>query len=313
MQSESLDAPDDLREASGVTRWGEELLIVTDAHPGVYFRVPIKGAEGPIILFSNGAARRQALTGAQFAVDFESIDVLADARIVALSERLRSLVGENGLITQYDDPLSEIGERGLEGLAVRRNGDGSSQVAVLWEGGYIEDAELQPQLRVRVQPKPLLPVIFTHPIAPRETGFKLKIDSDSELVELQVPLPDKDENGWRFRAPDLVWHSWSGDGSGVQNGLIVLLNSQLPRRRPDKAKFGPCWLQRFTTDGSLAGDPINLDDVCGATLKGANWEGLGWFEEGRRLIMVHDQSKNVAEASALIVDIPVSWMLRSDS
>jgi hypothetical protein len=54
------------------------------------------------------------------------VDILGDGRIVALSERLRSLISTDDLVVQYDDPLA--------GLAVRRLDADGSQVAVLWEG-----------------------------------------------------------------------------------------------------------------------------------------------------------------------------------
>src|SRR5438034_8562674 len=112
---------------------------------------------GPLIRLPPDKVVRHELGGTPLAIDFESLDVLADGRVVALSERLRSLIGDKGLVLQYDDPLSELGERGLEGLAVRPGLDGSSEIAVLWEGGWIEDGEVQAQVRRRLG-DPLLPV-----------------------------------------------------------------------------------------------------------------------------------------------------------
>ncbi len=65
------------------------------------------------------------------AVDLEAIDVLADGRVVVISERLRSMVSKDGVVVGYDDPFAEFGERGLEGLAVRKVDDKTSKVAVL--------------------------------------------------------------------------------------------------------------------------------------------------------------------------------------
>src|SRR5207249_3223428 len=108
--------------------------------------------------------------------------------------RLRSLISERGVVMQYDDPLSELGERGLEGLAVRSGGNGTSEVAVLWEGGWIDDKELQEQIRRRLG-QPLFPVILTHKLDLDAVGLKVKIEKDRDLVELKVPLPDEEEFG----------------------------------------------------------------------------------------------------------------------
>jgi len=106
------------------------------------------------------------------AIDFESVDVLADERVVGLSERLRSLIEEGGLVLHNDDPQCELGERRLEGLAVRPGADGVSEVAVLWEGGWIEDGDVQPQVRRRLG-NSFLPIVVTHAIEPSQTGVKL--------------------------------------------------------------------------------------------------------------------------------------------
>src|SRR5436190_1723956 len=144
MEIKPIKTPIGVTEASGVTRKGNELLIVSDATPGAYFSVDVSAESGPLIrLPPEKVVRHELAGGTPLAIDFESVDVLADGRIVALSERLRSLIGESGLVLQYDDPLSELGERGLEGLAVRALSDGVSQVAVLWEGGWIEDGDVQ--------------------------------------------------------------------------------------------------------------------------------------------------------------------------
>src|SRR5947208_11851008 len=170
MEIKPIKTPVGATEASGVTRKGNELLIVSDAAPGAYFSVDVSAESGPLIrLPPEKVVRHELAGGALLAIDFESVDVLADERVVALSERLRSLIGESGLVLQYDDPLSEIGERGLEGLEVRPGLDGVSEVAVLWEGGWIEDAEVQRQVRRRLD-NPLLPVVLTHQNKPGQTG-----------------------------------------------------------------------------------------------------------------------------------------------
>jgi hypothetical protein len=313
MQTEKIKMPLGATEASGVTRKGNELLIVSDAAPGTYFSFDVSNSSGPLIRFLPDKVRAHELSGASLAPDFESVDVLADDRIVALSERLRSLIGTSGLVLQYDDPLSELGERGLEGLAVRSSGNGASEVAVLWEGGWIEDGDVQPQIRKRLG-EPLLPVIFIHTIERGEAGMKVKVTDDRELVELNVPQPDNDKDGWRFRAPDLVWHRWHLESGENTLGFIVLLNSQTARKLPGKSKFGPCWLQRFDRSGNPFGAPIDLGEQAQKLLgddrlRGANWEGLGWYEIGQRLVLVHDEPNLIDGIPiALVVDLPSSWL-----
>jgi hypothetical protein len=250
----------------------------------------------------------QHLAGDELGVDLEAIDVLADGRIVALSERLRSLLSESGIVFQYDDPLSELGERGLEGLAVRKHSSGGSEVAVLWEGGYVEDAEVQKQVRGRLRDAPFLPVVFTHLIEANQNGMKIKVEKDDELVELKVPSPDSASDGYRFRAPDLVWHKWRTDEGVDLDGFIVLLNSQLRSPQPNKPMFGPCWLERFDRQENAIGSHLDLDAVAkdltqNDSLSAANWEGLGWYDEGRTLVLVHDKSKKIQTPVALLVDV----------
>jgi hypothetical protein len=299
-------------EASGITRVGDRLLIVSDANPGAYYSFAIPDSGGPVLKLLPDKVTRHPLGGGEaLAVDLEAVDVLADGRVVALSERLRALIGPEGLVVQYDDPLAELGERGLEGLAVRKIED-RSLVAVVWEGGYVEGGEVQRQVRDRIGSAPLRPVIFTHEITPGETGSKKKVKEDTELVELDVPQADSEPDGWRFRAPDLVWHK----GSGVADqdwGYIVLLNSQLHQERPGKAKFGPRWLQRFDRAGRPIGVHLDLDQVSRELLgddrlRDANWEGLGWFEQGRSLVLVYDGPNRIDDVPvALVVPVPATW------
>jgi hypothetical protein len=316
MKSEAIGISRGVAEASGVARKGDRLLVVSDADAGAYYEFILAGTLGPAIQMPLASVTRQDLTGGELGVDLEAIDVLADGRIVALSERLRSLLSKSGVVFQYDDPLSELGERGLEGLAVRKHSSGGSEVAVLWEGGYVEDAEVQRQVRGRLRDTPFLPVVFTHLIAANQSGMKIKVETDDELVELKVPSPDSASDGYRFRAPDLVWHKWRTDEGVDVDGFIVLLNSQLRSPQPNKPMFGPCWLQRFDREGNPIGSHLDVDVVAkeltqNDSLSGANWEGLGWYEEGRTLVLVHDKSKKIETPVALLVDLGRFWNART--
>jgi hypothetical protein len=312
MKIERIDMSVGVTEASGVARYGDQLILVSDAVPGVYYSANIGSEPGPLIDLSSEKLVRHEMQGATLAIDFEAVDVFSDGRVAALSERLRSLISENGLVIQYDDPLSELGERGLEGLTVHPRPDGSSEVTVLWEGGWIDDQELQAQIRRRLG-QPLLPVIVTHELERGAAGLKVKIEDDRELVELKVPQPDAEEFGWRFRAPDLVWHEWRSTGNRREEGFIVLLNSQTAHKLPGKSSFGPRWLLRFDRSGNPVGSHIDLDEIAKELLtddrlRDANWEGLAWYEAGKRLVLVYDKTKGIETQAALVVDLPESWL-----
>lgn len=205
-----------VEEASGITRRGDTLLIVGDKSPGAYYTYPVARIQEPLITIDAALSTRIELPEGRLALDLEGIAVLADGRVVVLSERLRALVEAEGLVVEYGSPLTEFGNRGLEGVAVLPGEDGSSRVAVLWEGGYPEYEQMPRQLRAGVGRPSLRPIIWIHTVARGKSGLQVK-DSHTGLqgvhtIELQVPVPDGIEppDGQRFRAPDLVWHRWQG-------------------------------------------------------------------------------------------------------
>ena len=65
-------------------------------------------------------------------------------------------------------------------------------------------------------------------------------------------------------------------------------------------------LQRFTIAGKPVGTPLDLNKGVPPHLKRANWEGLGWFEEGKSLVLIHDKPPE-GPPTALIVDLPDDW------
>lgn len=224
-----------LDEASGVTRYGDSLLIVSDADPGAYHRLPLADVSGHLVPTLPGSTTRCELRGQGLAVDPEAIDVLADGRIFVLSERLRSLVGEQGIIAQYNDPLSEVGERGLEGLAVRAGSEpGSSRVAVLWEGGYPEPGALLGQLECRIGNGPLRLVVLAHEVEKDQGSFKVKMDP-GDGVELAV---------WSY--PDSV------DTSPIGRGESTMPKSRPPYPAEFRARMVE--LVRASTGGARATD-----------------------------------------------------------
>ncbi len=295
-----------IEEASGIARLDDRLLIVGDKTPGAYCTYPLATTQAPRITLDPALQTQISLPEGAAALDLEGIAVLADGRVAVLSERLRALVGAQGIIAEYGTQLTEFGNRGLEGVAVLPDGRGMSRVAVLWEGGYPEYDAMPLELRHIVGRHPLRPVIWVHTIARGEA--KLHVwSSHVQSIELQVPVPDQTDppNGQRFRAPDLVWHRWKSQ-SQEELGFIVLLNSENSpvNRKPDYRQYH--WLQRFTLDGKPYGEPLNLKALLPEDLRDRNWEGLGWYVAGEQLIMVHDTPPS-GIPTAYILTLPQTW------
>lgn len=294
-----------LREASGIARQGEWLLIVGDDAHGGYFRHPL--AEGPEIPLLPARLTWLPLSPPLEAQDLEAIDVLADQRVVALSEELAQLVGEEGVVARYPKELRPIDKRGLEGLAVRRLPGGASRLAVIWEGG-IPPSD-QPQLAARTRP-----LILIHDLERGDSSVHVDVRELAEegapkasspgvrwgqVVDLRVPAPPGGR-GRCFRAPDLLWHDDRREGWG----FLVLLSSEGPERDD---RYAVQWLQRFRANGIPYGDPLDLHALVPERLRsGVNWEGLGWLEEGQRLILVHD-TPPAGTPTAVVVEVPEAW------
>ncbi len=162
----------EIREASGIARHGEFLLIVDDSQHGSYFRFHLKGETGPMIELDPNRLERVPLPHSSMATDLESINVLADGRVVVLSERLRAMFDAEGAVADYGAVLSEFGKRGMEGLAVRPVGEGTSRAAVLWEGGYPQYYDVPEQLRAKVGRQALSPIVQVHDLRPSDRGVQ---------------------------------------------------------------------------------------------------------------------------------------------
>ena len=287
----------EIREASGIARSGNSLLIVDDSQHGAYFRFRLRGETGPRILLVTSRMERVPLPQGSMATDLESINVLADGRVVVLSERLRAMFDALGPVADYEATFSEFGKRGLEGLAVRDMGEGRSRMAVLWEGGYPEFYDVPEQLRARVGRKALNPMIQIHDLNPGDRDIQVR---GSGHVTLDVPMPrGSAPRAQRFRAPDLVWHRLPGG----EWGFIVLLTSQNSVEQP---KYEYHWLECFNLQGKRIGKRLDLDAVTGEDLKRVNWEGLDWFEEGESLILIHE-SYPADAPTAFVWQLPEDW------
>ncbi len=294
-----------LQGISGVARTENNLLIADDEASGAYFRfrVPEKAPS----VFELWPLARVDLPGASLVLDAESIAVLADGRPVVLSERLRGLVGSEGLVVEYPKAFSEFGNRGLEGLAVAALPGRGSRLAVLWEGGYPADEGTANYLLPPGPEGAFLPVVLIHDLDEGERRVKLSSHS-VETVYLSVPNPGPAEgDDQRFRAPDLVWNAPDPSRGVDESEFIVLLSSE-NASYPKHYKHR--WLQRFDREGQPVGNPIDLDRLSPAYLNGVNWEGLDWFDYPTSLIVVCEQSP-AGPGAAMIVELPHDWLERS--
>ena len=292
-----------ITEASGVICHGDELLIVDDSVSGAYFRVSLNERTGPLIPLNDFGPIKVDLPRIGVWIDLEGINILADGRVVLLSERLRCLVGEDGVIAEYDYPLTDIGRRGLEGIAVRALPDGSSRIAVLWEGGYLDPGSIKSDLEERIGAAPLLPQVFIHDLKPGEVAGRIPWENAVDRFQLHVPIPEGDEpEAQRFRSPDLVWYRMPGDQPDNW-GFIAILSSQ---NASGPLQFLHHWLQRFDMEGRPVGSPIDIADFTPPEIGNANWEGLCWHEEGKSLVLVHENQGDL-QPNAYILDLPPDW------
>ncbi len=299
--------PATISEASGITFRDGSLYVVDDSARNAYFRVPLPAGAGPLLdLNAMGPVRVEIPLG--ILTDLEAIEFLADGRLVVLSERLRALVDRDGPLVEYDYPLAEIGRRGLEGLGVRRLPDGSSRVAVLWEGGYPDYGSLHPQVQAALGHLPLKPLVFVHDIAPGARPGRVRWSDAVLHVMLDVPRPPGEEpDAQRFRAPGIAWVRLPERGPDVW-GFLTILASQNAVPKPEYRNH---WLERFDLDGEPVGEPLRLEDMLPPELAGANWEGLGWIERGKRVVLVHEGDRQTPP-HAFLLDLPGSWQYEEE-
>jgi hypothetical protein len=310
-------------ELSGVMRLGDVLLLVGDDDANVVYECPIPEDAGSTIPLDASAFRARAIGGSENASDLEAVDVLADGRIVALSEDLAAIVDEHGIVARCGDRMAELGGRGTEGLAVRALPDGTSRVAVCWEGGYPEPRGLLPDVRARIAGHAFRPRVLVIDVPPGARDVPLPPLDTTMLPELQVPRPPGEEpTAQRFRAADLVWTRLAGEPAPAW-GFLVLLSSGWASAPPD-ADEGVCpklengqavrycyrWLQRFTQEGERYGEPLDLEPYFPDELRFANWEGLGWYVPGESVVLVYDESagrRRLDPPVALVLPLPEAW------
>jgi hypothetical protein len=277
---------------------------VDDSVAGAYFSVPIGGERGPLIALQRPGVHCIPLPASPLVPDFEGIDRLADGKLVFLSERLRSLVGEDSVIAEYGSLLGEFANRGLEGVAVRPLPGGVSRIAVVWEGGYPDYDSVPWSLRSTAGRQAMRPLVVVHDLNPGVRGLELTMEGAKLAVELEVPKPAGEEPlAQRFRAPDLVW-TRSQYGSTDDDWIfLVLIVSQDSVDRPQYLYH---WLQRFNLSGKPVGEPLDLAQFLPPEIGHANWEGLSWFEPGKSLVLVHEGNRR-QPAHAFILNLPDDW------
>ncbi len=298
-----------IEEASGVKRLGDYLLVVDDRVPQAYFRIPLQGNSGPLIPLNRPGVERITLSDVASAVDLEGIDQLADGRIAVLSERFRSLIGEAGVIAEYDSDMAEFARRGLEGVCVYALPGGSSRIAALWEGGYPDYSRMKQPFQEPLARSAMSPKIVVHDLKPGASHVRVRTQEAVESIDLEVPKPPGDEpEAQRFRAPDLVWYRWQ-NGKFDEWGFLVLITSQNSSGRP---RYLNHWLQRFSYEGKLVGEPLDLAKFVPPKISGANWEGMCWFEKGESVVLVHEGEPGLPP-NAFILKLPADWQFTQDS
>jgi hypothetical protein len=298
-----------LVEASGLTRDRDSLVLVGDESPEAYYTYGLRPSDypsgaGPILSFF--AVDPSRLTAHRLftplALDLEGVALLEAGTPLMISETMRSLLTPDRLVAMYPRRLSELGNRGIEGVAVRIVSDTVAQVVVLWEGGFLERSSVLKQFDAfpGLLDTPLNPVICIHSLPLPISRMPEAVEpcrSGTDLIELQVPTPP--DTLQRFRAPDLVWLP-SGEG------FLVLLSSQNATTAP-KIEYKYKWLQRFDRSGAAVGSPLNLCAILPAAMKAGrsgNIEGISWFEEGKSVLLVNDFGES---ASVVIVAVGESW------
>ena len=137
-----------------------------------------------------------------------------------------------------------------------------------------------------------------------EPGSNIKYITPWKTAAKDIFLHVPALNEQRFRAPDIVWNSWMVNGV-KKWGFIVLISSANPAL-PRKERYKFQWLLRFDGNGNPYGEPIDIASLVPKDFKTTNWEGLDWYEEGKKLILVYDDKKEKLP-NPLVVDVSKHW------
>ena len=96
-------------------------------------------------------------------------------------------------------------------------------------------------------------------------------------------------------------HALVGDGGLVAEYPDFLGGIGLEGLSARAAADGSAVLQRVSADGHPVGPSLDLAQAA-PELGRRNWEGLGWFEDGQRLVLVPDQPWT-GDAVALVIPL----------
>ncbi len=334
-----------LTEASGIFFENDTLWIVSDDVPGTIFVYPLASVPASgVIPIDTASLLRQTISCAAFIGDLESIDRQSDGRFLVLSEDLHALcriesdhaVNSCKLAVQFDQTVTELGNRGLEGLAVKALADGRLLFAAAWEGGYPEYCAIPHQLRSSIGHLALEPIVIIDTLPP--SGTIDYLHSPAYYLTLQTPRPDTaSASGQRFRISDLVWNQNAELSQGDR--FIALLSSA---DSPDiqsgqKRRFQYKWLVQYDLTGFPVSAPCDITPLlkdcwarfaanelnslsaplqsharefgaqaAAANWENVNWEGLAWFEPGKSLVLIYDGSP-VDPPFAFVIHLPEEW------
>lgn len=332
----------DVTEISGIARNGNKLIMVSDDAAGTYYELALTPSDTSVIPIDPLKVRRVRLPGCEAASDLEGIDVLADGRIALLSEDLHCLfaVSADGFtcsaLMRFNSSVTEKGNRGVEGLAVYPLSDERSRIAVTWEGGYPLKS-LLPVVRGIRATQAAEPILILAEIKKNDRDLWL-VDTTAYRTVVTPKEKSAGPLGQRFRVPDLVWHRWS-EAAGMDTGLIMILSSENnpPDDSGEKTEYKHKLLMRYDTNGQPVGSPIDINAQAKVRFnainpdlmadwsqqtrthfvkirslledhdwENVNWEGMGWFETGRQLVLTYDASPG-DPPFAVTIDIPEEW------
>lgn len=297
-----------IEEASGITRYKDILIIVGDNDLGTYYEYDITGLteQSKIVIDDPDRLTRKRIIDAEIPLDLEGAGILHDGTVALLSEQTNSLLIKDRTLYWYSSSNISFGNRGLEGLAIRPGKNkNESMVAVTLEGGYPSEREMPIGLSKSLADRALAPVLTYHVIDANGksrdlVSVSLNMAGVNKWIDSKIPL-GREPMAFRFRAPGIEWY---------KDGFIVLLTSERPTlglSLSDKDRYGPKVLQRFDMSGEPIGEPYDLtgplDDV-GSDSR-LNWEGLGWFEPDKKLMLIFDHPTRPPDVA--IIDLPEGW------
>jgi hypothetical protein len=238
-------------EISGLSFMGDEIAVVGDSSPGYFARWP----SGAKIIFPFKLS------------DVESIDTVIDESghqyYWVIDEDTGRLIDSTGAHYQFKAAFSEVCQRGIEGVTVKKEA-GYWRVAVVWEGGYYSAK----RNCVVKNNTPMIAVL--------KWEYGKGIIGEPEYVPLNVPAIKIGES---FRVPDIAWY---------EDGWLVLLSSTGVAGRP---RDRHTWIAKFDAEGEHVRTLIKMENDFPKIWKDQKWEAIDWDEITKRLVLGYDSRK----------------------